>query len=301
MNGVLVVDKPGGMTSARVVARVKDALGAGKVGHTGTLDPFATGVLVCCINMATRLARFLTFDKKRYEGTMRLGVRTDTQDLTGHILSEEPEIGLADQDVVKAFRAIADVKHQTPPAYSAVKHKGVPLYKLAREGTFVQKPPRPITIYELEITDISLPYVRFEVCCSAGTYIRTLCADIGDNLGCGAHLTGLRRTESGQFTLDEAMSLDALERLSERGEIEGHVIPMGAALKNMPGISVDDELAERIRQGTPMTRQSVPPLGEETSPWVKATDARGHLVAVISSHEKGGIFPYACVFPGHGS
>jgi len=319
MNGIIVVDKPPDVTSAQVVTQVKRILRVRKVGHTGTLDPFATGVLVCCINKATRLAQFLTYGKKRYEGVMRLGIRTDTQDLTGRVVSTETDLRVTDQDVRRVFLSFLEVKHQKPPAYSALKHRGVPLYRLARCGTFVQKPPRRISIYGLEIVDISLPHVRFEVCCSAGTYVRTLCADIGDALRCGAHLTGLCRTESGRFSLDEAVSLNALERDAATGKISNHLISMSVALKGMPGISANDELVQKIQHGHPVTQEEVAairlrrtrpwtPLESDRMPvpawcdsdsltgWIKVTDTRDNLVAVMSSSKKNGVYPYACVF-----
>jgi tRNA pseudouridine55 synthase len=298
MNGIIVIDKPSDMTSARVVAHVKKALRAKKAGHTGTLDPFATGVLVCCINKATRLAQFLTCGKKRYKGVMRLGIRTDTQDLTGRVISNEARLRITDQDVRRAFRTFLDIKYQNPPAYSALKQGGVRLYELARQGTFVRKPARRIHIYELEVTDISLPDVRFDVACGEGTYIRTLCADIGDALGCGAHLRELCRTESGHFTLAEAISLEALERLSTMEKISDYVVPMSVALRGIPGLLVDNELAEKIRHGQPVTQEELPSLEEGACPWIKVTDVRGNLVAVISSQEEKGIYSYACVFPG---
>jgi tRNA pseudouridine55 synthase len=296
MNGVIVLNKPPDMTSAQVVARVKRILKAKKVGHTGTLDPFATGVLVCCINKATRLAQFLTYGKKRYIGTMRLGIRTDTQDFTGRVVSTEPELPMTDQEVHGAFRGFLDVQHQNPPAYSALKHNGVPLYRLARRGTFIQKPARRIYIYGLQVLEISLPDIRFEVCCSAGTYVRTMCADIGDALGCGAHLTELCRTESGGFSLDEAIALDSLERLAGTGKISSCIIPMSVALRGMPHVSADDELVQKIQHGHQVTREEVTAEAEETCPWIKVTDSQGNLVAVMNSTVSNGVYPYACVF-----
>ncbi len=297
MNGIIVVDKPPDMTSAQVVTRVKRILKVKKVGHTGTLDPFATGVLVCCINKATRLARFLMHGKKQYEGVMKLGIRTDTQDFTGRVVSTEPDLRVTQQDVRRAFLRFLEVNHQSPPAYSALKHHGVPLYKLARRGIFVQKPPRPISIYGLEVLDISLPDVRFEVSCSAGTYVRTLCADIGDALGCGAHLTRLCRTESGQFGLDEAVSLTALERFAGSPRIPNHIIAMSAALRGMPAISTNDELVQRIQRGQLVTKEELGPVRLRRScPWIKVTDSQGNLVAVMSSSKKNGVYQYACVF-----
>jgi len=284
------------MTSAQVVTQVKRILKVKKVGHTGTLDPFATGVLICCINKATRLAQFLMYGKKRYEGTLRLGIRTDTQDLTGQVISTEPELGITAQDVRVAFRSFLEVKCQTPPAYSALKHHGVPLYRLARRGTPVQKPPRRISIYEFEVLDINLPDVRFQVCCSAGTYVRTLCADIGEALGCGAHLVRLCRTESGRFGLNEAISLDALEKLAETGRISEHMIPMNHALRGMPSIIANGEFVQKVQHGHPVTQEKVAAVAKETCPWIKVTDTQGNLVAVLSSSKKNGVYPYACVF-----
>ncbi len=298
MNGIIVVDKPPDVTSAQVVTQVKRILKVRKAGHTGTLDPFATGVLVCCINTATRLAQFLVYGKKRYEGVMRLGIRTDTQDLTGRVVSKEPDLRVTDRDVHRVFLSFLEVKHQNPPAYSALKHNGIPLYKLARRGTFIQKPPRRISIYGLEVLDVSLPDVRFKVCCSPGTYVRTLCADIGDALGCGAHLTGLCRTENGGFGLDEAISLNTLEKVSATGEISNHIIPMGIALRGMPSITANSELLKKIQHGRPVTQEEIPAVRlRETCPWIKVTNPKGNLVAVLSSSKKDCVYPYACVFP----
>jgi tRNA pseudouridine55 synthase len=178
-----------------------------------------------------------------------------------------------------------------------LKHQGVPLYKLARKGTVVQKPARPISIHSLEVIDISLPDVRFEVCCSGGTYVRTICADIGEVLGCGAHLTELCRTETGGFSLEETVSLEALEEVAARGEILKHVVPMNVALRDMPCISGDDDLVQKIQTGRPVTEGEVTSVAEEAWPWIKVTDNAGNLVAVMLSNKKNGVFPYACVFP----
>ncbi|MBW2171087.1 MAG: tRNA pseudouridine(55) synthase TruB [Deltaproteobacteria bacterium] len=296
MNGIIIIDKPRDMTSAQVVARVKRISKARKVGHTGTLDPFATGVLVCCINKATRLAQCLVYGQKRYKGVMRLGIRTDTQDFTGRVVSQEPDLTVTREGVHRAFRGFLGVTYQNPPAYSALKHNGVPLYKLARQGTVIQKPARPISIYGLEVVDVSLPDVRFEVCCSGGTYVRTLCADIGEALGCGAHLTELCRTETGKFSLEEAISLEALAEVAARGAISEHVVPMNVALRGMPCISGDDELVQKIQLGRPVTEREVTPVAAEAWPWIKVTDDAGNLVAVMHSNKKNGVYPYACVF-----
>jgi tRNA pseudouridine55 synthase len=207
---VLIIDKPAGLSSAQVVGRVKKLLHVKKVGHAGTLDPFATGVLVCLVNQATRLAQFFLSSEKQYEAELRLGIDTDTQDRTGQVIRRRPipeGVEAALQRVCDRF--VGDIA-QIPPAFSALKHQGVALYKLARSGKPVRKPARNIRIEQLQIRSISLPTVRFSVTCSAGTYIRTLCADIGEMLGCGGHLSELRRTVSSGFNIDEAISLEAL-------------------------------------------------------------------------------------------
>jgi tRNA pseudouridine55 synthase len=297
MNGIIVIDKPDGLTSAQVVAQVKKILGAKKVGHTGTLDPFATGVLVCCVNKATRLAQFLMHGKKRYAGVMRLGIRTDTQDFTGRVISEEPYMTVTSNEVREAFRRFLGQITQKPPAYSALKHGGVPLYKLARQGTMVEKPARKVSIYALEVQDIRLPHVHFEMCCGSGTYVRTACADIGEVLGCGAHLTALCRTETGGFSLEEAVSLRTLAEAAGKGDVSKHILPMNVALRDMPCISADDDLVQKIQLGRPVTDREVVPIAEKAWPWIKVTDNAGNLVAVMHSNREHGVFPYACVFP----
>jgi tRNA pseudouridine55 synthase len=296
MNGIVVIDKPANMTSARVVAQVKRLLQAKKVGHTGTLDPFATGVLVCCIGRATRLAQFLTQGKKCYEAVMHLGIRTDTQDLTGQIVSKEQMVAVTDREIHAVFRRFLDVRHQDPPAFSALKYRGVRLYRLARRGMFIQKSSRRISIYELEILDIDLPYVSFEVSCSQGTYVRTLCADMGDALGCGAHLARLCRTESGGFSLEEAVSLDTLAKLATGGKGSSCVIPMSNALRGIQEIQVGRGLVQRIRYGQPVTKAQLGGVEDDSGPWIKVTDTERNLIAVLGSRGKNGVYPYACVF-----
>ncbi len=299
MNGTVVVDKPSGMTSAQVVCVVKRALKARKVGHTGTLDPFATGVLVCCVNRATRLAQFLSYGKKRYEAVMRLGVRTDTQDFTGRVLSRSSVVDITNSKIESVFREFAGFREQFPPYFSALKYQGEPLYKLAREGIFIQKPARQISIYTLTVLDINHPFVRFEVACSHGTYVRTLCADIGEALGCGGHLVQLRRTESGGFKLEEAMSLKTLERRALAGKASNCLIPMNRALKEMPEVHVSSKLAEMMRHGRPVTKTELGSHDDTSAQWVKVTDVNKNLVAILDSNEKKGVFPYMCVFPGN--
>lgn len=296
MNGVVVVDKPTDMTSAQVVARVKRFLKARKVGHTGTLDPFATGVLVCCVNHATRLARFISQGRKHYDVVMKLGVRTDTQDFTGRVLSTESIAGVTDEKIEMCVEKMIGESRQMPPSFSALKHQGKPLYQLAREGVFVQKPPRPIRVDELTVLKIDPPMIHFRVVCTSGTYVRTLCADMGELLGCGAHLLRLRRTQSGGFTLRDAVSLDTLESLAEKGEAEDALIPMERALKEVPEVQVGNRIAAKIRNGTPLTEKDVGRFNGGGFPWVKVIDMNRKLIAVLDAKKRKDILPYMCVF-----
>jgi len=208
---ILLIDKPAGISSAKLVAIVKRRLNAKKVGHAGTLDPFATGLMICCINKGTKLAGTFLHGNKTYQATLRLGIETDTQDLTGQVISECECPEISEERIISAFKSFEGETEQVPPVYSALKHNGVPLYKLARQGTPVEKPARTIHIYQLQIDEISLPEIRFTVSCSGGTYIRTLASDIGKILGCGAHLIALRRIECGGFFIDQAVTLEQLE------------------------------------------------------------------------------------------
>jgi tRNA pseudouridine55 synthase len=299
-DGVLVVDKPPDITSAAVVATVKRVLKAGKVGHTGTLDPFATGVMVICIGRATRLSRFFLQGRKTYEATLMLGVTTDTQDRTGRVISRTPPeaIQISDDQVREVLARFQGEIEQAPPVYSALKHQGTPLYKLARQGKPVQKPPRAVTIEAIHPTRIAVPEVFFTVTCSAGTYIRTLCSDIGQVLGCGGHLAMLRRIESGGFTLDQAVSLPELTDLAHENRAWERVIPMADALGGMPVHRVDGGLAGRIAHGMPLTASEIPPetAGADGRIRVMADEAPGRLLAVVEWKADRGRYDYCCVF-----
>ncbi|MBI9075160.1 MAG: tRNA pseudouridine(55) synthase TruB [Desulfatibacillum sp.] len=304
-HGIIVVDKPPGITSAKALDRVKKALGIKKAGHTGTLDPFATGILVCCLGNATRLASFFLHGDKTYEAIMHLGVETDTQDLTGEVTarSEQEAARVTPerlQEVLCRFRGEID---QLPPIYSALKHKGVPLYKLARKGAPVQKDARRVTIHSLELTEFRLPMAGFSSTCSGGTYIRTLCADIGRELGCGAHLHTLRRTQNSGFSIAEAVTLDQLEDLVLSGRINEHVIPMAHALRQMPEYKVSSHTAKKIIHGAALTRldfgeqQSRSQDLQDNTGHVKVVTEEGDLLAVLTQKSDGVGFSYNCVFP----
>lgn len=301
-----MVDKPADMSSAQVVARVKRRFGVRKVGHAGTLDPFATGILICCVNRATRLARFFLHGEKTYEAGMRLGVQTDTMDATGSVVSEKPVSPAVAEQIGSVFERFIGEIDQRPPIFSALKHRGEPLYKLARRGEAVLKPERKVRISRLRVLEVFLPRIRFEVSCSGGTYVRALCADIGDALGCGAHLESLRRTETGGFTERDAAPLADLETASESatmtaGREEGdssllkeRLIPMAEALGFLPRIEVGQTLAEKIRHGRSIAASEFGQALPEGT--MKIVDPGGDLVAVVSAGQGSRGVDYLCVF-----
>jgi len=302
LTGVIAVDKPQDITSAKVVAHVKRLLNARKVGHAGTLDPFARGVLVCCINDATRLARFLLAGDKTYEATLKLGIETDTQDSTGTVIAESREVDYPTDTIRSVVKKFEGIIEQQPPVFSALKHKGTPLYKLARKGSPVQKPSRKVHISSIKILEIKLPLVHFKVRCSAGTYIRTLCADMGRQLGCGGHLFTLKRLESSGFTIQQALSLPELERLASAGEYSSFIVSMTDALPDMPTCVADQNLIEKIRHGKPLTKKDLsfdPVFAKRNTPAanIKVVDSGNRLLAVLNFIKYQDKFSYACVFP----
>jgi tRNA pseudouridine55 synthase len=299
-SGILVVDKPAGISSAGVVARVKRMLGAVKVGHTGTLDPFARGVLVCCINQATKLAQFLLHEPKTYLAELTLGIDTDTQDATGRVVAQRRWQGVTQEALEGLLPRFSGRISQQPPVYSALKHEGTPLYAHARAGRPVHKPPRPVTVYHLRVVEMALPRACFEVRCSAGTYVRTLGADMGEALGCGGHLSGLTRTESGGFRLEQALSLEALEALSLPGAAGAPLIPMARALPGVPELVAEAPLIERIRHGRRLGRHDFGEpgggLAGEAAGLVKVLDAQGDLAAVLRAAPDAEELQYCAVF-----
>jgi tRNA pseudouridine55 synthase len=223
MDGILVVDKPAGMTSHDVVDFIRRHFKIEKAGHAGTLDPAATGVLVILIGKATKLSSGLTSGDKEYEATLTLGKRTDSGDAEGKVLSESDTAGITEEEIRQAFKSFEGEIEQVPPMVSALRHKGKRLYQLARKGKEVPREPRRVHIKELRIKRVEVPEVDFSVTCSKGTYIRKLCDDIGDKLGCGGHLSYLRRTRAGEFTLEKSVLLDKLKSLS-RDDLERRLL-----------------------------------------------------------------------------
>ncbi|MCF8067164.1 MAG: tRNA pseudouridine(55) synthase TruB [Desulfobacterales bacterium] len=296
-DGIIVVDKPAGISSAKVVAVLKGTLKVKKAGHTGTLDPFATGVMVCCINHATKLARFLLHDTKKYEAVLCLGKETDTQDITGNITTECPVSVFAETEIRSVIEKFTGDIDQIPPIYSALKHKGTPLYKLARKGKPVVKPARRVNISGIDILDINLPEIRFEVTCSAGTYIRTLCFDIGKALGCGGHLKTLRRLECGGYSIRDAITLEELQQLNEADNWQDRLISMADAIEEMPSVIVDKVLEKNIKNGILISRADLATRSHvEDGTFVRVLNNTHDLIAVLSAVENQTNYKYCCVF-----
>lgn len=228
LEGVLLVDKPTDHTSHDVVARLRRKLNMRRIGHAGTLDPMATGLLIMLIGKATRISQYLISLDKEYEGTITLGQTTDSQDAEGEVLETRPVPPLTEAEVRDAMKAFLGDQYQTPPMYSAIKIDGVPLYKSARKGEEVEREPRFIRVMSFELTRFALPQLDFRLRSSKGTYVRTVAHDLGQKLGCGAHLSALRRTSTDRFNISQALTLDAIEALSIP-EIERRLIPVHAA------------------------------------------------------------------------
>ena len=244
MNGFLILDKPQGLTSHDVVARARRILGTRQIGHLGTLDPLATGVLPLAIGMATRLVEFLEADRKTYAAVMELGTETATQDAEGEVVARRPVPDLGREEVEAVFAAFVGRMKQCPPMYSAVKIGGVPLYRLARKGLEVEREAREIDILELKITEFALPRIVFEVQCSKGTYIRTLCQDLGRALGSAAHMTALRHLRSGVFTVADSVALDDLKA-------DTPLLPLTAGIGGLPRVEVTEEAERKLCHGIP--------------------------------------------------
>jgi tRNA pseudouridine55 synthase len=258
MDGVLVIDKPSGPTSFDVVRQVRALLKEKKAGHTGTLDPMATGVLPLCLGEATKVAGFITEGDKAYEATVRLGVETDTQDAQGKVLAEAPVPPLTSALLETALAPFRGTFEQVPPMYSAVKVDGKRLYELARAGEEVERAARQVTVYELTLRDFSANQLRLSVRCSKGFFVRTLAYELGRALGCGAHLAALRRTMSGPFTLAQSLPLAELPALAQdRAAVARRLLPISEALVQLPSLRVSAADATRVSHGVPL---EAPPL-----------------------------------------
>lgn len=282
-HGVLNVSKPAGWTSHDVVAKVRRLLQVRKVGHAGTLDPEATGVLPVLLGQGTRLSAFLVHWDKEYEAVLCLGRETTTQDAAGTVVRERPVHGLSPESVHEAVAQFCGEQQQVPPMYSAVKIGGQPLYKAARAGKTVERQARPVTIHHIEVLTLFLPYVTLRVRCSKGTYIRTLCADIGGVLGVGGHLSQLTRSRVGPFHLDRAWSLDDIGRVDDPFEHPGVFLGLDEALADLPAVIVEPAMVGKVLNGAPVSDAALwPEDHRETSveTLIRVKDDRGRLLAL---------------------
>ena len=282
ISGALVVDKPTGMTSHDVVQAVRNGTGIRRAGHTGTLDPRASGVLVVLLGPAVRLSEFISASDKRYQAIVRLGASTDTFDADGKFTRKsEAPVDVTESQFEEALKKFVGHIEQTPPPYSAVKVQGRKAYEMAREGEEVNLAPRTIDVYHLEVLEWAPPEVVIDVHCSSGTYVRSLANDLGNMLGCGGYLVGLRRTKSGRFSLRDAIPLRKLQEAFRAGNWSQYLIPAAEALADWPAIELEPEQVDAIKHGNRV------PAAEDAKPgMVRAVSMAGELVALMELDEE---------------
>jgi tRNA pseudouridine55 synthase len=280
ISGIFNVDKPDGLTSHDVVAAIRRASGERRVGHAGTLDPMATGVLLICIGKGTRMAEYLMGHDKRYRAAIQLGVETDTYDASGEVVAERESDDIRVETIqeIIATHFVGEIQ-QVPPMYSALKRDGVPLYKLARNGIKVERKARQVWIYDFDILDYEHPMLVVDVHCSKGTYIRSLAHDLGQALDVGAHLARLRRMASGDFGIEDAVELPALLEALERDNWQPYLFPPDRALMDHPAIVLDDDLVERVRHGQLIPAER--PEALESGSLGRAYTETGDFIAVL--------------------
>lgn len=266
IHGIVVLDKPLGGSSNHALQTVKRLFDANKAGHTGSLDPLATGVLPLCLGEATKVSQFLLDSDKAYRARIKLGERTDTADSEGEVIAKVENFKLDEAAVRTALRGFEGEIEQVPPMYSALKQDGQPLYKLARQGKTVERKARAITVYAIELTDFDADAneIEIEVECSKGTYIRTIADDLGQILGCGGHIIALRRLRAGAFSIEESVTLEALAAAKEAGgfdAIDAHLMPMDKAVDVLPAVQLPSFTAKFLKNGQPVQVRHAPAEG----------------------------------------
>lgn len=287
IHGIINVYKEKGFTSHDVVAKLRGIVGQKKIGHTGTLDPDATGVLPVCLGKATKICDLLTDKNKTYEAVLLLGKTTDTQDITGEVLEEKSTEALTEEKVREAIEGFIGDYEQIPPMYSALKVNGKKLYELAREGKVIERKARPVKILDIQILEIDLPKVRMEVSCSKGTYIRTLCHDIGEKLGCGGCMESLIRTRVSTFRIEDAKTLDEIETLKQEGKLAELLVPIDAMFPFYPKITVKDDWKAFAKNGNPLDLKMLKEAcGQDEETQVRLYDESGKFIAIYQWKEK---------------
>lgn len=282
INGIINIYKERGFTSHDVVAKMRGICGQKKIGHTGTLDPYATGVLPVCLGNGTKLCDLLTDKDKEYIAELLLGQDTDTQDVTGEVLSSA-EVNVSEEMVRSTMESFVGEYDQIPPMYSAIKVDGKKLYELARQGKTIEREARRVNILELEILEMKLPVVKFRVVCSKGTYIRTLCKDIGDKLGCFGTMQSLERSRVGRFTAGEAITLSELQKLKDCGELESRVLKVDEYFDHLPKVIVSGKFKRLLENGNSFRKDNAI-LEEAHEP--------GTMVRVYSEDRFFGLYSY---------
>jgi tRNA pseudouridine55 synthase len=276
ISGALVIDKPVGMTSHDVVQAIRNGTNLRRAGHTGTLDPRASGVLVILVGPAVRLSEYVSASDKRYQAIIRLGGSTDTFDAEGLVTPTKDPVSVTEAQFEEALKTFVGEIEQTPPPYSAVKVQGRKAYEMAREGEEVELAPRKITVHHLEVLEWTPPEVVIDVHCSSGTYVRSLANDLGVMLGCGAYLVGLRRTKSGRFSLRDAVPLRKLQEAFTAGNWYQYLIPAAEALGDWTAVELSPDEVEGVRHG-----HRVKVVGEPTETKVRGVSTQGELVALM--------------------
>ncbi len=284
MNGIINIYKERGFTSFDVVAKLRGICHQKKIGHTGTLDPDAEGVLPVCIGNATALCDMLTDKTKEYETVMRLGITTDTQDISGTVLTEK-DVNLTEADVISCTEKFTGDIEQIPPMYSAIKVDGKKLYELARQGKTVERKPRPVTIHSIEVLSVELPRVRMRISCSKGTYIRTLCHDIGEALSCGACMESLLRTRSGQFRIEDAVKLQAVQEWTDEGSLEAHLISVEEMFSDCGSLYINASGDKLLHNGNVISKICIDHIIEGSKERYKVYDSGGYFF---------GVYDYSC-------
>ncbi|MGE0682295.1 MAG: tRNA pseudouridine(55) synthase TruB [Candidatus Binatia bacterium] len=282
MNGILLIDKPEELSSAAVVRLVKKTYRVEKIGHLGTLDPFASGLLPLCVGTGTKIAQFLIAERKAYSGTIRLGVETDTMDRTGTVTRTASPPHYQDETLNSLETRFLGEYWQTPPMYSALKRNGTPLYKLARRGVVVEREPRKVCIERFSLAPLEPDLLGFSLTCSKGTYVRVLASDIGNALGCGAHLVTLRRTAVGEFAVDDALSLQQL--LEEQVDISAFLLSPAQAMRHYQTVHISSEMVTKLRQGRQDMLSCLPNATYEQA-IAALLDPGGELVAVVENQQ----------------
>lgn len=288
MNGILLLDKPTGMTSNAALQKVKHLLKVKKAGHTGSLDPLASGMLPLCLGEATKFSQFLLEADKIYQVTAKLGIKTNTGDAEGEIISQREISAITQEKLLKVMEKFRGAIEQIPSMYSALKHKGQPLYKLARQGITVERKPRTVHIHELILLSYLATNFSVYVRCSKGTYIRTLIEDIGEVLGCGAHVTELRRLMVGTYAASQMITLCELETLLQTNQLnlDKHLLPLASTVAHWPEVRISEAAAFYLRRGQPVIVPQAP-----TSGWVKIILHNGNFLGVGEIMQDGRVAP----------